>query len=180
MSMFSPRAETRTVVAITAVTLLSLISAPRFYNFHRHAARGRAFCQLLGNRDWAKTPSYEQERIIRLATQTGTEGGLLMLLGTYCPISLLVLVSVCLISRSASDGFRRFLRWSFLIVSVLGALFLSLAVSRCGGNSSFVESFTIASVFYLIADLVLWSVIAVLSRNREGKRCEAEGSLSSA
>jgi len=163
MKMFSPRIGTPTVVAITVVVLLSLISIPGVYSFNYHAARGQRVMELLEEYQvsWADLPLPQREGIRQLATQAGKKYSVLMLLGQYLPISLLIILAVCMISKSASIEFRRFSRKCFFAISVIGMFFLSLAHSSYGVGDSFAESFGISLFFYLVVGACLWGVIGI-------------------
>lgn len=175
MKMFSPKIGTPTVVAITVVMLLSLISVSNTYSFNKKVGGGQAAFELCaGYQSWADIPQLQQEQIRQLAIQAGAEYALLMLLGQHLPMSLLILFTVCIISKSASNEFKRFLRLCFLSTSLIGMFFLSLALSRTGQGGSFFNSLGTSFVVYLTVSILLWSAIGigVLIRGKCGENRE--------
>jgi len=160
--MFSPRVGVPTVVAITVVLLLSLISAPNIYSFNKKVGGGQAAFDLCaGYQSWTDISQPQREQIKQLAIHAGTKHGVLMLLGQHLPITLLILLTVCIVSKSTSNEFKRFLRQCFLVTSLIGMFFLSLALSRSGQGGSFAECLGISFVIYLVVAMLLWSVIGI-------------------
>jgi len=162
MKLFSPRISTPTVVAISLVMLMSLISMPGIYGFNKAAGGGHTIGTLCaGYQSWTDIPRSQQERIRQLATQAGTKHAVLMLLGQHIPVSLLLILTVCIISQSASNEFKRSLRQCFLLISLIGMFFLSLALTSSGQEDSFAQSFGVSFLLYLVVAVLLWSVIGI-------------------
>lgn len=163
MKMFSPRAGMPTVVVATVVVLLSLVTAPGIYNFSMKAGTGNSFMELIeasGYQSVSGIPKPLMEKMKQKAMSDGIKRGILMLLGQHFPISILILLTVGLISKSTTRKFKRVLRVCFFVTSLTGILFLSLAL-RYRAGTSFLELIISCFLIYLVIDVFMWTSIGI-------------------
>ncbi len=165
MNMFSPRPGTPTIIALTTATLLSLLTAPGFYTFSKKAGGGHKAATLYdglqsaGYQRWSDIPDVQRGQIRQTAIRAGTNYAILMLLGQHVPISLLILFTICIMSQSTTSDFKRFSRNGFLVVSLVGVFFLSVALSYHGEGNSFGGSIGVSAVIYSVIAILLWATI---------------------
>ena len=165
MKVFAGRIGIPTVAALTAVTLLSLVTAPGVYTISKKAHGGKTALELYdglqavtGSQTMSEVPPMQREMIRQAAVRSGTRYGILVLFGQHLPVSLLVLLTVCSISHSTTPEFRRLLHKYFLLVSLVG-IFLSALVIQRGQNYSVGESVRVSATLYALLAVFLWAAI---------------------
>lgn len=180
MKMFSPRAGMPTVIAATVVVLLSLATAPSIYNFNMKVGAGNSCMELIeasGYQNVSDIPEPLMEKIKQKGMSDGIKRGTLMLLGQHFPISILILLTVGLISKSTTREFKRVLCICFFVASLTGIFFLSLALYPTVRGTSFPELIISCFLIYLVIAAFMWTAIGIgylINRNSQSVNREVK------
>ena len=143
LKWFVPGIGAPTVVAGVVVLLLSFILLPRTFTYNYNVAVGHSYALSL---DAGMGRQQARER----AMQDGMKCAVLMVFGQHVPVTLLVLVTVGLVSKSTTSAFKRVLRVSYLAISLTGAFLLALGVSYWGVAVPFPYSIGPCLLIYLV------------------------------
>lgn len=147
------------ILAIIFV-VLAVIILPGFFSYFYRAGLGHAFGEIVRseNLQWDTMSDAEREPYGARVRAEGLKCAVLMLLGEHIPFYLFVLITIGLLTRSISHGFRVFLRFGFFTVWILGMLFLSFGVGYFGIGPQFPESLGPAFGIYL-AVVIFFGII---------------------
>jgi len=148
------------LVLVIVFGVLAVITLPGFLRYFYHLGTGHAFSEIVQseNLQWDTMSDAERAPYSARVEAEGLKCAVLMTLGQYIPFYLFVIITIVLLTRSISHGFRVFLRFAFFAVWILGMLFLSLGIGYWGQAPQFPESLGPASVIYL-AVLILFGII---------------------
>lgn len=160
--------------------VLVVITLPGFFKYFYRAGAGHAIGEILQseNLPWDSMTQAEREPY---KLRSGTEGikcALLMTFGQYIPGYLFVLITIGILTRSISHGFRVFLRFAFFTVWILGMIFLALGTGYWGQALPFPASLGPAFIIYLVAAMFFGIVIGIGKLIQRESRKKEETPLS--
>ncbi len=140
--------------------VLAVITLPGFFSYFYRAGAGHAFLKIYDSEQvaWDSMSDAERAPYRACAKAEGFKCALLMTFGQHIPFYLFVLITIGLLTRSISQGFRVFLRFSFFLVWILGILFLSLGTGYWGQANPFPHSLGPTFLIYLVA-VILFGII---------------------
>ncbi len=148
-----PRNRSVASLILTVIfVVLAVITLPGFFSYFYRAGVGQALFEIVQseNVQWDTLSDAERAAYGARSEAEGLKCAVLMILGEHIPFLLLILITIALLTRSISRGFRRFLRLAFFGVWILGLLFLSFGVGYWGQAPQFPESLSCVLLIYLV------------------------------
>ncbi len=152
MKMFEQRIGLLPRLALVVVAAYFLFSLPVVFTKARKAAMGRSYLELVA-------AGMDREVARPLAYREGTPNAVFGILGMQLPITLLVMIAICLMSRAPTPQFRARLRWIFLCVAVAGCFFASVSKTFFGREFPFPSSLAPTAIVYLAISALLWLLV---------------------
>lgn len=142
---------------------LGVITLPGIFSYFYRAGLGHALSEIVEseNFQWESLSDTKRASYGALAEAEGLKCALLMVFGQHIPFCLFVLITIGLLTRSISRGFRVFLRFAFFAVWILGMLFLSFGVGYWGQALQFPESLSPAFFIYLVVVIFFGIILGV-------------------
>ena len=151
------------LVLVIIFGVIAVITLPGFFSYFYRAGAGHAFLKIYNSEQiaWDSMSDAERTPYRASAKAEGFKCALLMTFGQHIPLYLFVLITIGLLTRSISRGFRVFLRFSFFCVWIFGILFLSLGMGYWGQANPFPDSLGPAFLIYLVAVLLFGIILGI-------------------
>jgi len=153
----------RSIISIALIiifTLFAIISLPGFYRYFYQAGAGREYLEILSSNSLSWNTMTESERAPYLSRteSVGVKCAIFVILGSYIPLYLLLLITIGLLSKSVKYQHRIYLRFSFIGVWIIGLVFLAIGSGYYGQAIPFPESLGPTFIIYL-AILIFFGII---------------------
>jgi hypothetical protein len=146
------KSATLSIVLAIIFVVLAVITLPGFFRFFYYAGLGHAYLDIrkAENLPWDNMSEEERAPYKERVVEAGLKCAFLMTFGQHIPGYLFVLVTIGLLTRTISHGFRVFLRFAFFGNWILGMLFLALGLRYYGQALQFPESLGPAFLLYSV------------------------------
>ncbi len=167
---------TASIILIITFGLIAVLTLPGFFRYSYHYGAGHAFREIRKSESlqWDSMTDSERAPYQARALTKGFKYAMLMTFGQHIPSCLFVFITIGLLTRSISHGFRVFLRFAFFGVWILGMFFLTLGLGYGGQSLPFPDSLVAAFIIYLIAVTFFGIVIGIGKLIQRGKRNRQE------
>lgn len=172
------RSGSLSIVLVIVFSVLAVIMLPGSFIRSYQLGAGFAYMKILESKDMPvdRMPQAEHAHYKAQCLTEGYKCALLMTLGMTLPCYLLILITVGLLTRSISRGFRVFLRFAFLVVWIMGMFFLSLSFRYYGQSLTFPKSLGPAFLIYLVVVTFFGIILGIGKLVQRGSRKQVDES----
>jgi len=159
------------IVLIITLTFFAIIRLPSYYRHFYQIGAGREYLEILSsnNLSWDTMTESERAPYLSLTESKGIKCALFVVLGSYIPLYLLLLITIGLLSKSINYRHRIYLRFSFIGVWIIGLVFLAIGSGYYGEAIPFPESLGPAFIIYLIGAMLfgvfIWIIKFIRQKN---------------
>lgn len=168
--------STASIVLVIIFGVLAVVTLPGFFWHCYLAGAGHAISEILQSQTlpWDSMTAAQRAPYQAHAKAEGFKCAVLMTFGQHIPGYLFVFITIGLLTRSISHGFRVFLRFAFFAVWILGMVFLAFGTGYCGQALQLPESLGPALIIYLAVATFFGIVIGIgkLIQRRNTKKAE--------
>ncbi len=155
--------STASIVLVIIFGVLAVVTLPGFFRYFYRAGAGHAFLEIVQSQNlpWDSMTAAQRAPYQAHGKAEGFKCAMLMTFGQHIPGYLFGFITIGLLTRSISHGFRVFLRFAFFAVWILGMLFLAFGTGYWGQALQFPESLGPAFLIYLVAVIFFGLILGI-------------------